>query len=285
MTSRSSCAAAAGPRRYHCEMVHEQRITLPYGTGRYLEAGGGWPVVMLHAFPLNADMWRPQLEQVPDGWRFIAPDLQGFGPRPAPPAISMDDFADGVVALLDALEIEKATIGGLSMGGYATLALWRRAPERFHAVFLADTRSTADTEQGRAARGKMLDTLRSQGVAAVVDEMMPKLLGERTRRDKPQVADRVRQIALMNEAGGVAGGVAAMRDRPDSTPQLAGISVPVLVLVGEDDTLTPPADSEAMRAHVNRGHLVDIPRAGHLSNLEAPEHFSAALADFLAAPL
>ena len=266
-------------------MVREQRVSLAHGTTRYLEAGGGWPVVLLHAFPLNADMWRGQLERVPDGWRFIAPDLRGFGPGATAAATSMDDFADGVVALLDALEIEKATIGGLSMGGYATFALLRRAPERFHAVVLADTRSTADTEQGRAGREKMIQTLRGPGVAAVVDEMLPKLLGETTRRERPEVAADVRRIAQMNSPAGVAGGVAAMRDRPDSTGDLARISVPVLILVGEEDTLTPPSDSEAMRAQITRGHLVDIPRAGHLSNLEAPDAFSAALADFLAAPL
>ena len=266
-------------------MVRQERVSLPHGKTRYLEAGDGWPVVLLHAFPLNADMWRPQLERVPDGWRYIAPDLRGFGPESRTPATSMDDFADDVVALLDALEIEKATIGGLSMGGYATFALLRRAPELFTAVILADTRSTADTEDGRAARMKMLDTLRSRGVSAVIDEMMPKLLGAATRGERPELAGRVREIALMNTAEGVAGGVSAMRDRPDSTAQLEKISVPVLLMVGEDDTLTPLADSEAMRAFIRRTHLVDIPRAGHLSNLEAPDQFSAALADFLIAPL
>jgi pimeloyl-ACP methyl ester carboxylesterase len=266
-------------------VVRERRVSLPYGTARYLEAGSGWPVVLLHGFPLNADMWRPQLERVPDGWRYIAPDLRGFGPGAQTIAASMDDFADGVIALLDALEIDKATIGGLSMGGYATFALLRRAPERFHAVILADTRASADTEQGRANRVKMLDTLRSTGVATVIDEMMPKLLGETTRRERPEVADRVREIGLMNGADGVAGAVAAMRDRPDSAALLANISVPVLVIVGEEDTLTPPADAEAMRSQVNRVYFVAIRRAGHLSNLEAPEDFSAALAHFLAAPL
>lgn len=242
-------------------------------------------MVLLHAFPLNADMWRPQLERVPAGWHYIAPDLRGFGPEAGAAAASMDDFADDVVALLDALEIDKATIGGLSMGGYAVFALLRRAPERAAGVILADTRSTADTEQGRAAREKMLATVRSAGVSAVVDEMMPKLLGERTRRERPEVEKRVREIALKNSPEAVAGAVVAMRDRPDSTGELSRISLPVLVLVGQDDTLTPPADADAMCARIDRGRLVDIPRAGHLSNLEAPETFSDALVDFLVAPL
>lgn len=266
-------------------MVREERITLGDGTLRYLDAGSGWPVVLLHGFPLNADMWRPQLEDVPDGWRFIAPDLRGFGPETTSAAQSMDDLADGVIAFLDAMHIDKATLGGLSMGGYVTFALLRRAPERVSALILADTRATADTPQGREGRTKMLETVRTKGVSAVADEMMPKLLGETTHRERPQVERRAREMVSVNRADGLAGAIAAMRDRPDSTSQLARISVPTLLLVGEEDVLTPPADSETMRAAISRARLVNIPRAGHLSNIEAPEEFSAALADFLVAPL
>lgn len=255
------------------------------GTLRYLEAGSGWPVVLLHGFPLSADMWRSQLENVPEGWRFIAPDLRGFGPDALPPAQSMDDLADGVVAFLDALRIEQATIGGLSMGGYVAFAVLRRARERAVRLILADTRATADNEQGRAGRTKMLDTLRTRGVSAVADEMMPKLLGETTRRKVADVEDRVRTLIAVNTPEGLAGAVTAMRDRPDSTSLLPSISVPTLVLVGDEDVLTPPSDAEAMRSNLSRAHLVRIPKAGHLSNLEAPEEFSAALADFLVAPL
>jgi pimeloyl-ACP methyl ester carboxylesterase len=266
-------------------MVREQRVRLTHGVTRYLEAGSGWPVVLLHGFPLSADMWRPQLEAPPDGWRYLAPDLRGFGPAAAAPATSMDELAAAVVEWLDALRIEKATIGGLSMGGYVTFALLRRARERASAVILADTRATADTEQGRAARTTMIETVRAKGVAAVADEMMPKLLGETTHRERPQVERVVREIAAANAPEGLAGAIEAMRERPDSTPGLAKISVPALVLVGEEDVLTPPSDAEAMRAALARGRLVEIPRAGHLSNLEAPGEFSAALADFLLAPL
>ena len=113
-------------------MVRELRVTIDGRTVRYLEAGSGWPVVLLHAFPLNADMWRPQLERVPEGWRFIAPDLRGFGPDAPPPAgtgtVTLDDMAADVGLLLDHLEIETAVIGGLSMGGYVTFALFRPRP-------------------------------------------------------------------------------------------------------------------------------------------------------------
>ena len=270
---------------YDAEMVREERVETAQGTTRYLEAGSGWPVVLLHGFPLNADMWRPQLEQVPGGWRFIAPDLRGFGPEGTTPAATMDDFAGGVIAFLDALHLDKVTLGGLSMGGYVTFAVLRRAPERASAVILADTRAGADSEQGRAGRTKMLETVARSGVSAVVDEMLPKLLGGTTHRTRPEVERRVREIAGRNAPEAVAGAIRAMRDRPDSAPQLSRISVPTLVLVGEEDTLTPPSESEAMRAGIPRARMVDIPRAGHLSNLEAPDEFTAALADFLVAPL
>jgi 3-oxoadipate enol-lactonase len=251
------------------------------GQTRYLQAGEGSPVVLLHAFPLGADMWRPQLHRVPDGSRFIAPDLRGFGAAGSGKAASMDDMAAGVLEFLDTLQIKTAVIGGLSMGGYVTFALLRRAPDRFHGLILADTRATADNEQGRAARMKMLDTVREKGVSAVVDEMLPKLLGATSQRERLTLADQVRGIALKNSSDAVAGAVEAMRDRPDSTPLLPAIEVPTLVLVGEEDTLTPPSDSQAMAAAIPQAKLVTLAGAGHLSNLEVPDQFSTALSDFL----
>src|SRR5919201_927879 len=142
---------------------------------RYLEAGAGWPVLLIHAFPLSADMWRPQLELVPDGWRFIAPDLAGFrGPdtpldsRFAVPAVrSLDDYARRLGRLLDVLELDRAIIAGLSMGGYITLAMFRVQPERFSGMLLADTRPQADTTEGRSARTAMRQLVREQGAPAV----------------------------------------------------------------------------------------------------------------------
>ena len=266
-------------------MVRESRAALPQGQVRYLEAGAGWPLVLLHAFPLTAEMWRPQPEQVPDGWRYIAPDLRGFGPEPVTGAQSMDDLADGVFGLLDALKMERTALGGLSMGGYVAFAMLRREPERFSHVVLADTRATADTSAGRASRQEMLDALQARGVGAVADMMLPKLLGESTHRERPQAAARVRALIEGGDAEGFAGGIRAIRDRPDSSSLLEKIGVPALVIVGEEDALTPPSDSEAMAALLPRCRLVRLPRAGHLSSIESPRDFSTALCDFLTSPL
>jgi len=269
-------------------VVIEDAATVSGRTVRYLTGGAGWPVVLLHAFPLSADMWRAQLDAAPDGFRLIAPDLRGFGRSVAPAphaAPTMDDFAGDVEGLLNILEIERAVIGGMSMGGYVTFALFRRAPDRFSGMVLADTRAQADTPEGRQARRAMSELVRAKGPSAVADQMIPKLLGRTTREERPSVAGEVRRLILANDAGGIDGGIHAMMTRPDSTPDLARISTPALVVVGEEDELTPVADSEAMHASIGRSRLVVLPRAGHLSGVELPEEFSRALGDFLTSNL
>jgi pimeloyl-ACP methyl ester carboxylesterase len=242
--------------------------------------------VLLHAFPLAADMWRPVLEQAPEGWRYVAPDLRGFGAaRHGAPARTMDDMAAGVRALLDALEIERATIGGLSMGGYVLFALYRLAPERFERLVLADTRAQADTPEGLDSRRAMLDRVRRDGPRAIADDMLPTLLGDTSHRERPALGDAVRAIVEANSAEGIAGAIEAMMSRPDSTPALSRISHPALILVGEEDRVTPIADAEAMQRQIARSRLVVLERAGHLSALEVPDRFSAALADFLSSNL
>lgn len=254
---------------------------------RYLEAGAGWPVVLLHAFPLNADMWRPQLERVPDGWRYIAPDLRGFGPGAGPSAgsVTMGDLASDVVGMLDALEIDEATIGGVSMGGYVTFAMLRAAPDRFTGVVLADTRPQADSDEARAGRRAMLTLVGARGPAAVAEQMLPKLLGETSRRERPALEAEVRRMAVSNSTGAIAGAIEAIMGRRDSTDLLSQVNRPTLVIVGAEDTLTPPADAEAMQRLLPRSRLVVLPGAGHLSNMETPDAFSSALADFIGSNL
>jgi 3-oxoadipate enol-lactonase len=268
-------------------MVREYTVELGERKVRYLEGGAGWPVILIHAFPLNADMWRPQIERVPDGWRFIAPDLTGFGSRggSAHATPSMDAFATDVAALLDVLEIERAVIGGLSMGGYITFALLRRFPERFSAVLLANTRAPADTAEGAAARRRMSDLVRARGPRAVADQMLPMLLGQTTARQRPHLAGQVRAMIESNSVEGIDAAIQAMVKRPDSSPMLKGISVPALVVAGEEDVLIPMSDAEALGRDIPRSRLVVLPGAGHLSNLEAPDDFSLALGDFLASNL
>jgi len=254
---------------------------------RYLEAGTGRPCVLLHAFPLSADQWLPQLHRVPPGWRFVAPDLRGF--RGAGPAfepvgldgLSIDDYARDVLELMAHLEIEHAAVVGLSMGGYVAFGLLREAPRRVSALVLANTRATADTADGRAARETMLELLSREGTAGVATAMLPKMLGETTRRSQPDLVDVVDRLIRANPPEAVRAAVVAMRDRPDSTSMLRSVTCPALVLGGGEDVLIPPAALTALRDALPDGELEIRPNVGHLSNLEDPAAFSDALDRFL----
>ena len=227
-------------------------------------------------------MWSPQFTLAAGGWRVIAPELRGMnGAAKDPPAASMDDYAGDLIDLLDALHVDEAVVAGLSMGGYAALAICRHAARYVRGLVLADTRATADTPEGVEGRKRMLALVAAKGAAGVADEMLPKLLGETTRRERPGVADDVRRMILDNSSDAITGAVRAMMTRPDSTPLLSSIHCPALVVVGAEDAITPPSTAEDLQRRLPGAGLVVVPRAGHLSNIEQPEAFTAALAHFL----
>jgi len=264
-------------------MLHVQHTNVSGRTVRYLEAGIGKPMLLLHAFPLNADMWRPQLERAPAGWRLIAPDFRGFGETSIDSDdVGVDDYAGDILMLMDDLALERPVIGGLSFGGYVAFALFRRAPERIGGLVLADTRSTADTEDGLRARRTLLEAVRREGVAIVPDRQIPKVLGATTRRERPEVVAEVRRVIGSNGAAGIEAAIVALMRRPDSTADLNRITVPTLIIVGEEDEITPIADADAMHRAIGGSSLVALPRAGHLSNLEAPDAFSTTISEWVA---
>jgi pimeloyl-ACP methyl ester carboxylesterase len=232
---------------------------------------------------LSADQWLPQMSRVPPGWRFIAPDLRGF--RGAGPAFediglenqTIDGYAADVLELMTHLEVEAATIGGLSMGGYVAFAIVHRAPDRVTGLVLANTRAAADSPQGKINRTAMLERLSRDGVPAIAEEMVPKLLGETTRRDQPDLVEVVNRLILANTSEAIAAAVRAMRERPDSTPLLPRLACPVTLIHGAEDVLIPLAEAERMRDVIPGARLVVLPAVGHLSNLEDPVGFNAAI--------
>ena len=256
----------------------------------YLDVTGPGPapprrtLVLLHAFPLAAEMWRPQLEAAPAGWRFVAPDLSGFGQSQGgdpPLTASMDGYARDVVALLDHLGVGRAVIAGLSMGGYVAFGLLRLAPERVAGLVLADTRAEADDEAARLGRDRMAETLAQGGAAAVYGRMLPGLLGATTRESRPGVVERVQELVLAQPADGIRLAIQSLKSRPDSTPLLAGISCPTLVIVGDEDQITTVDVARRLHASIPGAEMAVIERAGHLSNLEGPEAFNRVLLAFL----
>ena len=247
----------------------------------HADVGRGLPVLLLHAFPLNRMMWEPQIAALFGECRCIVPDLRGFGDSPKAGPHSMDQYADDVMALLDALRIDQAVVAGLSMGGYVAFNILGRYRERVRALVLADTRSSADTPEGLGKRDELIALAQREGSAAVAERQITGLIGKSTREKQPELADRIRSVMAAESVEGIVGALEAMKARPDSTPLLASIDVPTLVVVGEEDVITPVKEARAMHEKIRGSRLEIIPGAGHLSNLERPAAFNAALSDFV----
>ncbi len=250
----------------------------------YLEAGAGEPaLVLLHGFPLHAGMWAEQLDALSGPRRVIAPDLLGFGRSDAPDSLyryTMAGFADLVAGLLDHLGLRRVALAGLSMGGYVALAVLRGHPERVARLVLADTRAGADTQLAYDTRTDQQEQIARIGTDALVETLLGGLLCERTRSTRPDVVDHVRRL-MANAPAGYIGALEAMKHRPDATAELAAIAVPTLVIVGEDDRLSPPDVARDMQARIPGSELVVLPDAGHLSNIEAAAGFNQAVEGFL----
>lgn len=248
----------------------------------YEDTGLGQPVVLLHGYPFNRSLWTEQVSALSNRYRVITPDLRGLGESDATPgAATMNRMAEDTAALLDRLEISRAVVGGLSMGGYVALAFYKLFRSRVRALVLADTRSQADTEEGKQTRVQQVDKALSEGMAGIADSMLPKLLTPETVSKHPDIVKRVRDMMLKTKPEGAAGALLGMAKREDQTPLLSQIACPTLVLVGREDPITPVQDSEKMHREIAGSRLVVIDNASHVSNLERAEQFNDELVRFL----
>jgi 3-oxoadipate enol-lactonase len=249
---------------------------------REFEDGSGDPVVLLHAFPLDGRMFEPQVEALAGLRRLITPDFPGFGRSPRTPAQpDVRYYAEGVRGLLDRLHLERVVLGGVSMGGYVVFECLRLFPERISGLILANTRPEPDSEEIRENRKEMARRVAEEGVGVLIELQMQRLLATSTLESNAGVVEKVRAMILESNPNGVVAALGAMRERPDSTPLLEKIEVATLVIGGEEDGISSPEVMGAMAAKIAASHHVTLPRAGHLSNLEAPEGFNAALKEFL----
>ncbi|MGH8825582.1 MAG: alpha/beta fold hydrolase [Jiangellaceae bacterium] len=249
----------------------------------YEESGTGAPVVLLHAFPLFRAMFAAQVAGLADLARVVVPDLRGFGASPGPgeDEPSIDAMADDVAALLGRLELGPAVVAGVSMGGYVTMAMLRRHPERVGAVVLMDTKASADDEAARGHRERIASAVLDSG-SQELRPMLDGLLGRTTRSERPEVVETVTRWLDAARPDGVAWAQRAMAGRPESFGTLAAARVPAFVVVGEEDTLTTHDDALAMAAAFSQPAPVHvIPRAGHLSAVENPDAVTGALRDLL----
>jgi len=248
----------------------------------YRDDGEGAPIVFAHAFPLNQSMWNEQVSVLSTGYRIVSLDQRGLGESElSVGGYSMDDVADDVRSLIQTLGIDQAVVVGLSMGGYVSMAFYRKYPQMVRALVLADTRAANDTEEGRQRRLASAEKAEREGSSAIAYDMVPLLLGRTTLESKPDLVNRVRRMIEANSRAGIAAAQRAMAARPDSTALLSEATVPVLIVVGSEDSLTPPSEAEVLQKSIPSARLTVIDGAGHLSNMEQPAAFNRTLSEFL----
>jgi pimeloyl-ACP methyl ester carboxylesterase len=229
---------------------------------------------------MGARMWDAQRAAL-SGWRVLTPSLPGFDGRPLAGERTMAAYARDVLATLDREGIDRAVFGGLSLGGYVLFELLRQAAPRVAGLILADTRTSVDTPDRLAARERSIVRARTEGAPAIADEMLPNLLGPTTHATRPAVVAQVRALIESQPPETIAAGLQAIMTRVDTAAVLPSIGVPTTIIVGNEDVITPPSDAQAMHRLIRGSTLATIAGAGHMSNLEDPGAFNAAMRRFL----
>jgi pimeloyl-ACP methyl ester carboxylesterase len=248
----------------------------------YEVQGDGPPVVLLHPFPASHELWHPAIQSLTSRYRLILPDLRGHGVSEAGqgPA-TMEKHVGDLARMLDDAEVGRAAFAGVSIGGYALFEFWRRYRGRVASLAFIDTKAQPDNDQARGNRLQSAADVLEKGVEQFVDGMVPKLFGETTQRTRPDLIDAARKLMLKMSPQDISLVQRGMAERPDSVPTLKTINVPTLVIVGDEDTLSTPADAELMRQNIPGAQMRVIPRAGHYAVWEQPEDMGRVLRQFL----
>ncbi len=248
----------------------------------YEVRGEGPDVVMLHPFPSNHSYWLPIVQHLESRFRLVLPDLRGLGRSwvGAGPT-TMAKVAADVLRLCDELKIGRAAFVGCSVGGYVLFEFWRQSRERVKALVLMDTKASADTDEGRAARLKNAEEVLQKGPEWAIDQLMPKLLGPVTMNSRPDVVEQAKATMRQASAAGIAAFQRGMAERLDSTATLTEIDLPVLVLGGEDDVLSPVSELERLARGIRGAELKIVSRAGHYASFEQPDEVGRLVRDFL----
>jgi len=247
------------------------------------DEGTGSPILFVHGFPLSHSMWQPQIFAFAGDHRVIAPDLRGFGRSDVTEGtVTMEQHADDLADLLDELNVdEPVVLCGLSMGGYVAWQFQQKYRERLRGLILCDTRATADTPEGVENRKRLARMVVENGSEAVASVMLPNLFSPKTGDRDPAVIDDLRATIVATSPQGMAAASLGMADRPDVTPLLPSITTPSLLIVGEDDGISPPAEMRGIAAAMPNARFVEITEAGHMSNLENPALVNQVIREFL----
>jgi 3-oxoadipate enol-lactonase len=239
-------------------------------------------VVFIHGFPFDHTMWEEQAALAAPSFRVITYDQRGHGRTGVGDGqYIFESFADDLFRLLDTLHVNKAILCGLSMGGYVALRAAERSPERILGLILCDTRSEADGNEAKLKRAASIKTVREAGVQAFAEGFLKAIFAPSSFTEKPEAVEKIRRVMTANLPQGICGTLIALATRTDTTPVLAAVQVPTLILVGEHDSITPPAAAKAMHERIPHSQMAVIPRAAHMSNLENPTAFNKELTSFL----
>jgi pimeloyl-ACP methyl ester carboxylesterase len=247
----------------------------------YDEAGSGLPLLLVHGWPHDRTMWAGQLGGLATYARVLAPDLRGAGGSSVRGPYTIDQYADDLVAFLDSLGLARAVVCGLSMGGYIAFSMLRRHRDRIRGLILADTRASADTDEARASRSRLIALIEQEGMAVLAARQLPSMVGRSTLERQSPLAETVRRMMASVPSEGAIGALRAMAERPDSTPLLRTIDLPTLVVGGAEDGITPPDVLRAMSAAIPNSRIEILEHGGHLSPLERPAAFNHVVTEFL----
>ena len=248
----------------------------------YTDAGQGDPILFVHGFPFNKSMWEAQTASLSGQFRCIAVDLRGHGDsEDVSGTYFMDTLAGDLNGLLDHLNIDKVNLVGFSMGGYVAFAFYRKYGQRVKALILADTRPQPDSPEAKQGRENTAQTVLNDGTDGVAQTLTGRMLAPANFEERPALAQAVKALMTSTPVNGWVGDLRGIAERPDSTDTQGQITCPTLILVGDQDALTPPADSSLMAEAISGAKLVEISQAGHLTPIEQPEAFNNALNEFL----
>jgi 3-oxoadipate enol-lactonase len=249
----------------------------------YNDAGEGViPLIFIHGFPFNKSLWHPQMEALKKSSRVISYDIRGFGKSTSGvKKATIDLFADDLIGFMDALHIDKAIVCGLSMGGYIVLNAALRFANRFTALILSDTQCIADTAEGILKRKESIKLIQDGGMEQFTDSFISKIFSPVTITEQRKVVEQVRVVMLQTAAVVIISTLNALAERSEVCSGLNKLTLPVLILCGKDDQITPLAQSELMHRQLVNSNLKVIENAGHMSNLEQPEVFNSILKNFI----
>lgn len=259
--------------------ITANNITLSYSD----EGPENVPVIIfIHGFPFNKEMWNSQMDALSENFRVIAVDVRGHGSSySGVDEFSIELFVKDLLSLMDTLEIEKTTLCGLSMGGYIALKAIEINPGRFEALILCDTGCTTDSSEAKEKRMKAIEIILENGVEKFADDSLKNFFAPVTFTAKKELVAEIKEIMVNTTEKSVIKTLLALSKRKETCSQLWKINVPVLIMVGKEDKITPPEAAQFMHEKIEGSELYIIENAGHLSNMENPEKFNEQLKRFL----